>query len=1564
MAENDLTAQLRAGVGTAIAELNPELQDAPKRVIRGEITVFWPYSPLRDVIAFILAEPDFRLRRDRGTVRIEFTGASAKAVADLGLGGGDEVTLSLDGAAWDARDTRMPAIGTPLEWQLRFNHKLLALVARVAHEDTKLLNIDLPLDEAQQPDKLDVAALAAATQDHGPAGSITPPRDPTPETTLRTKRPAEGILEPGEFASPAFLKRARISYGSLFEGGPDPFDDRGDVQGKGRKPPKAGRFSSVWRYASRSPTPDVEETDEVTSDDPADDAPTETPSKQVSMVDGGCQTDELGFSPPHHVDVTAEPRIHGLGAFDTPSKVPADAHISISSSVLQAGPGLSPALGDRFAPLHQPDFATVQPSFNTGEFGQSQPNQQYVQDIEHSSNGIFAAQEHYSMGMDTFPDPPTAHSTQSHHDYPRIEEEADSHFASQVASYPPLTQGQLPPAGDPLHGSPHHTVFVDRIVEPQQPPWGFDATSISYPDPLGEAHTTEVIDVPSSPVARSNLPFVHDLEDVGHDQGDEDANADPNDDIQIDDEDGPEEAFGAPTYSDMDFEPSNVQSYATSRSRSASSGRGNDDEEEMDAGGDYDITQYRNQSNVQDDDEGSDLESDFGQEEEEEIYNPRDSEFEEEQLDEDDEEGLEGDDDDGALEDFSEAESPTVPAPAKPNGPPEVIDLLSDSDDDDSSPVQPAAVKSDFPPVPQYDGSADEMDSPSGEEVVDRRDSSEDGTSDPGSEAASEHDESEVESEAEDKEDLSSPLLVEVPEDVRQPTDEPAASSPFLEDDLESMSPIKPLQVSSLIPENENVALDIDEADTDQLDAELEKEMQQTVQQTAQEDVSQPLEVRSSEILIIEKTTLVEELGQGEDPKPDEDMLDTTPDEAITTTAPTAAQDNDTEMVGQVSSPMNFAPSSPMRDTTRREEAQLEPGPDDAVAEVRPISPTSAIPGPPDAPQDLEYSETVPALSPQVDALGSSPRTDAVPHTSGVDRKSSQPPEHGEQRLLPPKTSSSMTSEPPQQDMPLDARGSAEAESEEESSDSVDGHVRLADATNPEPSQPDAAETAPEDDEKEDVVMEDRLSGDAESPKVSHTYEGNGLDTAMEDANAQLLTPHDTQQQEVEKEGETEEIAEVPSTPVMPSVVVTKPGADDETAHEQEQKGPETPHLSTEDLTQSAKASSPATTGHRPETRSQTGHLPPDMEHGPTATAPDEEAHLEVDQEQTPVKTVGHRPETRSQSRPQSLEPKAASPQPTAVSSPSGQENNVEDTPATKTRSQRQRSQSKTKADEVEEGDPSIKLARASATNKQKADQGDDPSVRLARGSIASRRSMRLSDWQSTPDTVRVTRAACHNLQKEATPEAEEDSSVQLAKAALNSPSRAAKERAEDHSPAAIKLKLNRSLRSDVPDCISLKVFRQQPPGKTVDILAIATAEPPGAKRAKGGPKGMMLAFSVADHSIVPTQPVLVHIFRVQKSALPLVRQGDAVLLRQFNVTNIQGKLGLRSTDASSWAVFEGGPDDERPPQIMGPPMELSAGDKDFAVLIKKWYHSIEDAPKARWSKAGEKALGAGEESK
>ncbi|KAM0276455.1 hypothetical protein ACHAQH_006720 [Verticillium albo-atrum] len=1381
MTESDPTAQLRACVATPIAELNPELQDAEKRVVRGEVTVFWPYSPLRDVVAFLLAEHDFRLRRERGTVRVELTGASAKAIVELGLGGGDEVTISLDGVAWTARDARMPVIGTPLEWQLSFSNKLLAQITLVASNDTKLLNVDQSPGEAHQSTTPKLAALPAIFEDDAPERAITPPRDPTPEPALRAKRPAEGSLEPGEFASPAFLKRARMSYGSLFEGGADIFEDEGGAKGRGKKKSKTGRFSSSWRYASRSPTPELQEADnEVTSDDQMVGDTTETPSKHTPMVDGGCQTDELNFTPPYHVDVIAEPHIQSPRTFDTPN-------------------------------------------------------------------------------------------------------------------------------------------------------------------------------VPSGPLLHTNPSSMGGLAEMDRgSQGDEDANTNPADSLH-EYQDDPEDNFGAQTYSERRFQPSNVQSYTTSRSGPISSEIG-DDEDEMDAGGDYDITQYRNQSNVQDDDEGSDLESDFGQEEEEEIYNTRDSEhseLEEEQLDEDVEEDFEEEGD------YSEEESPAALAPTKPNGPPEVIDLLSDSDDDDSSPVQRASAGVVQSPLPQFNGSADEMGSPSGEEVAEQSDASEDKTSSSDSEVAPEQAESEIESEAGDEEDQSSPLLVEVPDNLPEPKEEPAASSPLLEDDLESMSPIKPLQVKSLTQDEDDASSEGGTSDAAQLDAELESEIQQTI-----EDASPILEDRPSNILVVEETSLLEMVESGA-PQPYVNyMMDTGPVES----APDAVRDGDTKMEDQASSPMNFAPSSPLKKANGKEKEELATTTEATDAEALPFFSARAILDHPDVAQrldDLKATSTVPS---PIDGQGFNLHADTIAKTSGIDHSLSRPLGRDGQHVSPPNTSFQVPSESPQQNMLVHSRDPAEGDMEEKPLETERIHTRSSpsDSGNRQsPLQQAKADADPEDSDREDVIMSDELKGDSEAVKVAHAPEVDEPDTVMEDADVQLPTPVDTQQQELTKQEEVEQSSDVMSPLAIPSVVVSESRADDETILDDSQKNPDAPPSSTEEPAQGGKTNSPVAIGHRPETRSQTGHLPPDAENSSlVVTESDKDAQLEADQDHTPTKDISHRPETRSQSRPQSLEPRAFSPQTAVASTPASQKAQAEETPAAKTRSQRKRSQSKTKADEDDEDDPIIKLARASAASKQKADQGDDPSVRLARGSIASRRSTRLSDRQPTPDTVRVTRAACHNLQKEATPEAEEDSSLQLAKDALNSPSRAAKERAEEHSPAAIKLKLNRSLRSEVPDCISLKVLRQQPPGKTVDIMAIATAEPPSAKRAKGGPKGMMLAFSIADHSIVPTQPALVHIFRVQKSALPIVHQGDAVLLRQFNVTNIQGKLGLRSTDASSWAVFEGAPDDERPPQIMGPPMELSAGDKAYAVLIKKWYHSIEEAPRVRWSKAGEKALGAGEESK
>lgn len=105
-----------------ISQLTPLLSTPAS--INAIITLTWPYSSATGSIAFLLSETDFRNRRTRGQVRVQFAGSSAKNVAKAGLGSGDEVTLSLDGVEWiEAQDdTAIPGRG--LEFELKFREKL------------------------------------------------------------------------------------------------------------------------------------------------------------------------------------------------------------------------------------------------------------------------------------------------------------------------------------------------------------------------------------------------------------------------------------------------------------------------------------------------------------------------------------------------------------------------------------------------------------------------------------------------------------------------------------------------------------------------------------------------------------------------------------------------------------------------------------------------------------------------------------------------------------------------------------------------------------------------------------------------------------------------------------------------------------------------------------------------------------------------------------------------------------------------------------------------------------------------------------------------------------------------------------------------------------------------------------------------------------------------------------------------------------------------------------------------------------------------------------------------
>ncbi len=140
--------------------------------------------------------------------------------------------------------------------------------------------------------------------DHPPASDLVP-RIPTPEPVSPPRMAPTSSMpdllrsETTDLPSPAFIKRARVSYGSLLDLGYDIFaENDGSVEGKSRKRAKLGRESGFgrssltsWRVSSRSPSPEIDTVD----DDAPQNASPEPPQEPVQntkpmMMDEGCQT--------------------------------------------------------------------------------------------------------------------------------------------------------------------------------------------------------------------------------------------------------------------------------------------------------------------------------------------------------------------------------------------------------------------------------------------------------------------------------------------------------------------------------------------------------------------------------------------------------------------------------------------------------------------------------------------------------------------------------------------------------------------------------------------------------------------------------------------------------------------------------------------------------------------------------------------------------------------------------------------------------------------------------------------------------------------------------------------------------------------------------------------------------------------------------------------------------------------------------------------------------------------------------------------------------------------------
>ncbi|KAJ6110407.1 hypothetical protein N7486_002642 [Penicillium sp. IBT 16267x] len=86
-----------------IVQLSPTLEQTQEKCIEATVTLVWPYSSSTKSFSLLLAEPDFRLRRLHGQVKVIFHGRVAEQVAASNVGIGDNICLALkEQRSWES----------------------------------------------------------------------------------------------------------------------------------------------------------------------------------------------------------------------------------------------------------------------------------------------------------------------------------------------------------------------------------------------------------------------------------------------------------------------------------------------------------------------------------------------------------------------------------------------------------------------------------------------------------------------------------------------------------------------------------------------------------------------------------------------------------------------------------------------------------------------------------------------------------------------------------------------------------------------------------------------------------------------------------------------------------------------------------------------------------------------------------------------------------------------------------------------------------------------------------------------------------------------------------------------------------------------------------------------------------------------------------------------------------------------------------------------------------------------------------------------------------------------
>ncbi|KAL8697710.1 MAG: hypothetical protein Q9224_002179, partial [Gallowayella concinna] len=222
----------------AIAQLDPSI-DTSEKAVEGIVTLIWPYSISSQTFGILLAEPDFRLRRQKGQVRVQFRGSSAKAVARCDIQSGDRVTLNLSGVQWERDETVSGASGRGIEWELRFGEQI---ALRIHHEDHEPIAVDID-HPAPSPERRIPSPPFTET-----SSQLQPPSAPHSISAVPPRLQA--------WSTPAFLKRDRLSTSSYFGSDYDPFDEDEFRDNNRRKKTKFGRASNQWKFTEQTSSPE------------------------------------------------------------------------------------------------------------------------------------------------------------------------------------------------------------------------------------------------------------------------------------------------------------------------------------------------------------------------------------------------------------------------------------------------------------------------------------------------------------------------------------------------------------------------------------------------------------------------------------------------------------------------------------------------------------------------------------------------------------------------------------------------------------------------------------------------------------------------------------------------------------------------------------------------------------------------------------------------------------------------------------------------------------------------------------------------------------------------------------------------------------------------------------------------------------------------------------------------------------------------------------------------------------------------------------------------------------